>query len=98
MTNADSRKNISGQVSRLTIYIGRVSPTALPKVDGYKPLGVWQFYLALEEAVCKWIESFNVDRGKFEHFIARYDRVITDARYLSFDVPPNVVDDLCHNT
>jgi hypothetical protein len=91
MTNARSRKVLSGKVLPLVIYVGGVHPIDLPKADGLKPLGLWQLYLELEEGLVKWIESFNSDRTKLEVFIDRYDGVISDARYQRFEVSPELL-------
>ena len=88
MTNARSRKVLTGNVTPLMIYIGSVHPTDLPKTEGIKPLGVWQLYLELGDGLEKWVESFNTGRTKFEVFFSRSDYVISDARYQWFEVTP----------
>lgn len=88
MTNLDSRRVASGAVRRLTFYVGHVPPDFLTEMPHTKHFGLWQLLDEVFESAGRFCESFNADRDKFEPFITRYDRVVSDVRYLKLDWLP----------
>lgn len=86
MTNLDSRRVVSGKVSRLMFYIGQLPEGHPPGDEEAKYLGMWQLIQCVAQAMSAYCNSFNVDPAKFRTFAERYDRVISDVRYLEFEV------------
>lgn len=89
MTNPDSRRVASGKVNRLHLYVGYL-PTDFPAPPGSKNFGLWQLLNAIFDSMPKYCDSFSVDRAKFESFVEKYDRVISDVRYMEFDWPEHL--------
>ena len=86
MTNLDSRRVASGKVRRLMFYVGQL-PESYPLEDAEaKYLGMWQLIQSVAQAMGMWCNSFNLNPAKSGIFFERYDRVISDARHLKFDV------------
>lgn len=90
MTNLDSRRVASGAVRRLTFYVGHLPPDFPTELPDTKHFDLWQLLDEIIESVGRFCESFNADRDKFETFIKRYDRIISDFRYLEFDWSPEL--------
>ncbi len=86
MTNLDSRRVASGKVRRLMFYIGHLPDGHPPGEAEAKYLGMWQLIQCVAQAMGKWCNSFNLNPAKSGVFFERYDRVISDVRYLEFEV------------
>ena len=83
MTNLDSRKVRSGRTQRLLPRFTHPDHDVAPFVDGTKVLHVARFVIAvLPKGIEKWLQSYNRNRGKFAEFVARYDTVVSEARWL----------------
>lgn len=84
MTNLDSRKVHSGRTHRLLPRIAHPNRELASFVDGMKVFHVARFVVTvLPQAIVKWLESYNEDRGKFAEFVERYDTVVSEARLVS---------------
>lgn len=84
MTNSDSRKVLSSKVRRLTFYIGNY-PDNIPTEDEQaKYFSLGKFIEVVIKALQSWFLSFNTEPKKFEGFISRYDRILSDTRYAIF--------------
>ncbi len=81
MTNLDSRKVIEGKVKRITFYVAKDKVKHLTRNDELKYFNFIDLTKVFQKGVDKWVESFNIDRSKFQKFIERYDKIISDARY-----------------
>jgi hypothetical protein len=87
MSNVDSRKVRDGKVIRLILYVGNL-PENIPsefKEEKYYNLSV--LIKALVVACERWLSTYNTDRSKFEHFVARYDLIVSDNRMIIVEVP-----------
>lgn len=79
MTNLTSRKVISGKVSPIMPFVGRLN--SQPIQPGLaKPFNLY----GLIAGIGKWGESYNSDREKLLKFIERYDTTISDSRVAEF--------------
>jgi hypothetical protein len=81
MTNLDSRKVIDGRVQRISFYVSKDRVKHLTRNDDLKYFNFIALTKAFQKGVNKWVESFNVNRSKFESFVERYDKIISDTRY-----------------
>ena len=82
MTNLDSRKVKARTVQRLLFYVG-IPPDDFPTGDAEgKYFGLWQFIQCVTEAMSRYCASFNAEPSKTTTFFERYDRIISDTRYL----------------
>lgn len=80
MTNLDSKKVRSKQVRRISFRVGLV-PNNFPSEVGDVFLFDFNALInAINLALQKWIESYNIDRTKFVKFVERYDLTISDSR------------------
>lgn len=83
MTNLDSRKVLQGKVRRLMFYVGTF-PKGLPnESDEAKFFRLMSLIEAVVKAVEQWCISFNNDPAKLDIFSDRYDRVVSDVRYMT---------------
>lgn len=82
MTNLDSRKVSAGKIRRLMFYFGHL-PNGFPTEDARaKYMSIWKLIECVDEAFAKYCESFNNNAAKFEIFVARYDKIVSDKRYV----------------
>lgn len=80
MTNLDSRKVQSGKVKRLMFYVSHPTTKYVRETDEGKTFNFKELLDTLALGISKWALSYNVDKGKFEIFLSRYDRIISDKR------------------
>lgn len=84
MTNLDSHRVLKGKVNRIMFYVG-VLPKDFPReYDDTKLFSFMDLITGIAQAIQRWSETYNIDRSKFETFVARYDRIISDVRYHVF--------------
>ena len=86
MTNVDSRKVRKGDVQRLMFYIGTLTKGLPDKTDEAKYFELMGLIRAVAYGVDRWANSYNIDRTKFQIFVDRYDRIISDSRYQTVKV------------
>lgn len=80
MTNLDSRKVQSGKVKRLMFYVAHPTTKYVKETDEGKTFNFKDLLDALVLGISKWSLSYNVQKEKFETFLNRYDRIISDKR------------------
>ena len=86
MTNLDSRKVRSGQVSRIIIYIDSITKNERTCTDkSIKFLNLKQFIDTVAQAISKWVQSYNDNPTKLVHFVKRYDLTVSDMRMAFHD-------------
>lgn len=86
MTNSDSRKVRKGVVKRLMFYIGTLTKGLPSESDEAKYFELMALIRAVAYGVDKWANSYNIERSKFQSFIDRYDRILSDSRYQTVKV------------
>lgn len=86
MTNVDSRKVRKGDVQRLMFYVGTLTKGLPDKTDEAKYFELMGLIRAVAYGVDRWANSYNIDRTKFQIFVDRYDRIISDSRYQTVKV------------
>jgi hypothetical protein len=86
MTNVDSRKVIKGDVQRLMFYVGTLTKGLPNETDEAKYFELMGLIRAVAYGVDRWANSYNVDRTKFQIFVDRYDRIVSDSRYQTVKV------------
>jgi hypothetical protein len=84
MTNLNSKKVNQNKVRRISFRVGG-------PVDAQHGTSGEIYYfdfkgliLAFAEAQASWLDTYNVDRSKFDKFIERYDETISDSRVAFF--------------
>ncbi|HEY5391904.1 MAG TPA: hypothetical protein VIJ57_07310, partial [Hanamia sp.] len=80
MTNLDSRKVQSGKVKRLMFYVSHPSTKYIKETDEGKNFSFKELLNTLALGISKWSLSYNIQKEKFETFLNRYDRIISDKR------------------
>lgn len=85
MTSTSSRAVLAGKAPSLMPYIGSDELAERAKTPDMKPFNLYTLILAVALGVQKWAETYNHDRTKFEKFVERYDRTISDSRYAKMD-------------
>ncbi len=86
MTNSDSRKVRKGVVKRLMFYIGTLTKGLPSESDEAKYFELMALIRAVAYGVDKWANSYNIERSKFQSFVDRYDRIVSDSRYQTVKV------------
>jgi hypothetical protein len=84
MSSLTSRKVKAGNVRALVSYVGTIPTTVIldQRDTGYYDLR--QLIKVFGAALGKWLDTYNVERHKFESFIQRYDHIASDARLQHF--------------
>ncbi|TMI63666.1 MAG: hypothetical protein E6H07_12900 [Bacteroidetes bacterium] len=78
MTNLDSRKVVANSVERLMFY-DAVKDYAQQNDEG-KYFKFKDLLDCVALAISKWADTYNQQKEKFEIFLKRYDRIISDKR------------------
>lgn len=82
MTNLESRKVRAGKVRRLIHYVGPL-PAEIPREDDDSKLyDLHALIITLIRALQPWLQTYKEDPGRLEHFMERYDLVLSDKRAL----------------
>ena len=86
MTNLDSRKVSAGSVKRLVAFIGPL-PNGAPREDaGEKFFDLLQLIRAVIHGCEKYLGALNSNPSLVGDFIKRYDMIVSDARYIQFEL------------
>jgi hypothetical protein len=85
MSNVDSRRILGGRVKRLMSYVGNLPADMPVESADTKYYNLFALIQATVAACSRWADSFNKDRSKFEHFLDRYDLIVSDARLLKVE-------------
>jgi len=80
MTNLDSRKVIANKEKRLFFYVAHPKTPSFREDEEGKYFNFLDLLTSITNGIQKWGESFNTEREKFECFVTRYDRIISDKR------------------
>jgi hypothetical protein len=84
MTSLDSRKVLAGTVRRLMFYVGKM-PEGIPTEDDEaKYFSLLDLIIETTNAMERWFDSFNANPSKFNDFVERYDRIVSDVRFAIF--------------
>ena len=86
MSNLDSNKVISGKARRIIPYIGDLPADIQMPEDNAGYFNLKQLIFAIAHAVGKWANTYEIDRGKIDSFIKRYDLIASDARMLKLEI------------
>ncbi len=78
MTNLDSRKVVSSAVKRLMFY--DAVKDYVQQNDEGKYFKFKDLLDCVAHAIAKWADTYNKQKEKFEVFLKRYDRIISDKR------------------
>lgn len=82
MTNLDSRKVQDGKVKRIAFYIpSNGGENYLKESSDLKYFNYVELLKQVSLGINQWADSFNADRTKFQSFVERYDKVVSDSRY-----------------
>jgi hypothetical protein len=80
MTNLDSRKIREGKEKRLQFYTSNLETNYVTCNDEGKCFKFIDLLNCIATGIENWGQSFNLERQKFETFVSRYDRIISDKR------------------
>jgi len=80
MTNLDSRKVQSKKIKRLMFYISHPQTNYVTETEEGKYFKFMDLLELIADGIGKWADSYNIDKDKFEIFLNRYDRIISDKR------------------
>ncbi len=80
MTNLDSRKVKANKVTRLNWYVAHIEYKGVELSDEGKHFNFKILVDIIASAILNWTNTFNVEKEKFELFVSRYDRIISDKR------------------
>jgi hypothetical protein len=83
MTNLDSRKVKQNKEKRLMFYVSHPETDYLDENDEGKYFKFLDLLDCVAEGISEWTETYNEQNNKFEDFVARYDRIISDKRKTS---------------
>lgn len=86
MTNSDSRKVLEGKVRRIMFYVGTLSKGLPDTTDQAKYFELISLMKSVYYGVDEWLQSYNIDRSKFQTFIQRYDCILSDSRYQMVEI------------
>jgi hypothetical protein len=80
MTNLDSRKVETKKIKRLMFYTAHPSTNYVTETDEGRYFKFMDLLKDLADGIGKWGDSYNAEKSKFEIFLKRYDRIISDKR------------------
>jgi hypothetical protein len=76
MSNLDSRKVLSGKVSRISFFVGpRGMPHRHDPATGVH-FNLSDFIVVVADGLTAWLKSFARDPDKLRKFVQRYDRIV----------------------
>ncbi|ACB77738.1 hypothetical protein [Opitutus terrae] len=79
MSNLDSRKVVSGKVSRISFFVGpRGTPHRQDAATGVH-FNLSDLIVVIADGLTAWLETFARDPDKLRHFVRRYDRIVRQA-------------------
>jgi len=80
MTNLDSRKVKQKKEKRLMFYVSHPEIKYQDKNDEGKFFKFKDLLNCIAWGISKWGGTYNIEKSKFDDFVARYDRIISDKR------------------
>ncbi len=80
MTNLDSRKVKNSEVKRLMFYIAAPGTQYAKETEEGKYFEFMEMLKTIAEGISMWAKSYDTYKEKFDSFVERYDRVISDKR------------------
>ncbi|MBO9682331.1 MAG: hypothetical protein J7502_06635 [Flavisolibacter sp.] len=80
MTNLDSRKVQLKKVKRLMFYDAPAHIKYVQETDEGKYFKFKDLIDCIAQGISKWARTYNIEKEKFETFLNRYDRIISDKR------------------
>lgn len=80
MSNLSSTKVEKKLTRRISLSIGHVPTEQQSDGDDTYYFDLHSLYLAVCEGICKWLETYAEDYYKFEVFVERWDKTISDSR------------------
>jgi len=80
MTNLDSHKVSQGKEKRLLFYVSHPETNYQTQGDEGKYFKFIDLINCIGLAISNWAETYNQERIKFETFVKRYDRILSDKR------------------
>ncbi|KRB07973.1 hypothetical protein [Lysobacter sp. Root690] len=86
MTNINSSNVRKKNVRRISFRVGH-SEMALPDTGGVFFFEFRGLINVFAHAQARWIESYGVNREKFEKFVERYDETVSDGRLAYVQIP-----------
>lgn len=78
MTNLDSRLVLKGKIKRLMFYVGSGNHTK--ETDEAKYFNFKELIERIGQGIKNWGISYDINKEKFQDFVDRYDRIISDKR------------------
>lgn len=78
MTNLDSRLVLKGKIKRLMFYVGSGNHTK--ETDEAKYFNFKELIECIGQGIKNWGISYDLNKEKFQDFVDRYDRIISDKR------------------
>lgn len=80
MTNLDSRKVKQNKEKRLMFYVAHPETKYQNENDEGKIFKFTDLLNCIALGISKWSQTYNIERNKFDDFVARYDRILSDKR------------------
>lgn len=80
MTNLDSRKVKNNKEKRLIFYVSHPENEYQRESDEGKFFKFMDLVDTVALGISRWGQTYNIERCKFDDFVARYDRVLSDKR------------------
>lgn len=80
MTNLDSRKVNQKKEKRLLFYVAHPKTDYQNENDEGKYFKFMDLLNCIARGISNWGETYNLEKSKFDDFVARYDRIISDKR------------------
>ncbi|MGS2762924.1 hypothetical protein [Sinomicrobium sp. M5D2P9] len=80
MTNLDSRKVKQNKERRLMFYVSHPETKYQDESDEGKFFNFIDLLNCIAWGISKWGQTYNTEKSKFEEFVARYDRILSDKR------------------
>jgi len=80
MTNLDSRRVKQNKEKRLMFYVSHPETKYQNENDEGKLFKFMDLLNCIALGISKWGHTYNIDRSKFDDFVARYDRILSDKR------------------
>ncbi|VVN47540.1 hypothetical protein PS676_05894 [Pseudomonas fluorescens] len=80
MSNLHSSKVEKKITRRISISIGHVPSGLQSEEDDTQYFDLHSFYLAVCQGIGKWLKTYANDYAKFEVFVERWDKTVSDSR------------------
>jgi len=80
MTNLDSRKVKQNKEKRLMFYVSHPETKYRDENDEGKFFKFMDLLNCIALGISKWGQTYNIEKSKFDDFVTRYDRILSDKR------------------